>query len=47
MLKLEKLSSCGFKKWKPCNKKCEYYDTCTRNPNKSFSKVGKYGTIRK
>ena len=25
---------CGFDEKEPCTRKCIYYDTCTRNPNK-------------
>ena len=29
---------CGFDEKEPCTRKCIYFDTCTRNPNKRKSK---------
>lgn len=30
---------CGFKTNKICDKKCAYYETCTRNPYKEWIEV--------
>ena len=36
---MESDKMCGFNKLHPCNEKCKYFETCTRNPNKKEHKT--------
>lgn len=35
---MDQKPKCGFDEKEPCTKKCIYFDTCTRNPNKKRKK---------
>ena len=35
-------AKCGFDEKEPCTRKCIYFDTCTRNPNKKKKEKSLY-----
>jgi len=39
--------SCGFDKLNPCDERCDYFHTCTRNPHRTIEGLTKFELAQK